>query len=194
MELTTTPTSEQRVILLVGNWLKRYSQIYPMYGKTLSELPERMTEFLDEFRGEDPDELDRAFREVRGTCTEFPTPAAVRSQLKRAPERIRHEQMLAQSAEIVSRDAKPSGWRGNVTPEEIEAALQRGRLKAEINARSWNLAMDRPGKQRTAEESAATRNGASKVPTDPALRREYELACLRKNGWIEERQPGDDDE
>ncbi len=81
-----------------------------MYGKTLAELPGRMEEFLEEFKDEDPDELDRAFRAVRGTCMEFPTPAHVRAQLKRSPERIQHERLLAAGAEITSRDAKPDDW------------------------------------------------------------------------------------
>ena len=35
-------------------------------------------------------------------------------------------------------------------------------------------------------------NGPSKVPADPAAKREYEVACLRKNDWIEGREPGEE--
>lgn len=115
-----TLTREQRVILLIGNWLKRYSQIYPMYGKTLEDLPERPKEFLDEFRHEDPEELDAAFRSTRGTCLEFPTPAHVRAQLKRVPQRLQHERLLAEGEAITSREAKPADWEP-VSHEEIEA-------------------------------------------------------------------------
>ena len=76
-----TPTPEQHRTLLVGNWLKRYAAIYPMYGKTLADFPERFDEFLDEFKTTSPDVLDEAFRLARGACAEFPTPADVRKQI-----------------------------------------------------------------------------------------------------------------
>lgn len=80
-KLMQTPTLEQQRILLVGNWLKRYAAIYPMYGKSLADFPERLDEFLDEFKAADPALLDEAFAAARGACTEFPTPADVRKLL-----------------------------------------------------------------------------------------------------------------
>lgn len=57
-----------------------------MYGKKLSDFPERFDEFLDEFKDADPDALDAAFQAARGACTEFPTPGDVRRQLKQRQE------------------------------------------------------------------------------------------------------------
>jgi hypothetical protein len=56
-----------------------------MFGKSLTDFPERFSEFLDEFRDADPDALDAAFRAARGTCTQFPTPADVRAALQTIP-------------------------------------------------------------------------------------------------------------
>lgn len=94
-----------------------------MYGKTLEQLPERLEAFLDEFRTEDPDELDRAFRAVRGSTMEFPTPAHVRAQLQRSPGRVQYERLLSESTEIQGRDAKPPDHEP-MTAEEAKRILE----------------------------------------------------------------------
>ena len=94
-----------------------------MYGKTLDDLQGRLNEFLDEFRGEDPDELDKAFRAVRGTCMEFPTPAHVRAQLKRDFARVQRDRMLTESSEILGRSDKPAGWEP-CSVEEIKRRIK----------------------------------------------------------------------
>src|ERR1044071_4066285 len=79
-------TAEQLTILCVANWLKRYSQIYPMYGKKLEDFPERPKQFLEAFKGTDPETLDTAFALARDVCREFPTPADVKEQLAKVPQ------------------------------------------------------------------------------------------------------------
>lgn len=110
----------------------------------------------------------------------FPSPSELTAYLEsRGP--------LDDAPTVLARAAKPEGWTP-ISPEEMDA------LRASVARTADGLAMDRPpSHERKAEQLAATRNGVSKVPADPSARREYELACLRKNGWIEgERMPGEE--
>ena len=138
MEIANRPspklTPEQRRILCVGNWLKRYSQIYPMYGKSLGDFPERFKEFLDEFQEADPDSLDAAFRAARGTCTQFPTPADVRAALHTIPlseefERRRTEIYERRKAAILA--APPAPQLASVQDARTPAQRERAKLPDE---------------------------------------------------------------
>lgn len=110
---TKTLTREQLVTLCVGNWLNKYSQIYPMYGKTLADLPERFEVFTEEFRRVDPEVLDLAFKATCSTCSEFPTPADVRKHVTAIATRV---QMERNSRELASRPAKPELTSGELVP------------------------------------------------------------------------------
>ena len=109
----------------------------------------------------------------------FPSPSELTGYLEnRGP--------LNDAPQVLARDAKPEGW-APISPEEMAA------LRGSVATAAGNLAMDRTTHQDRTEVLAAARNGVSKVPADPALRREYELSCLRKNDWIEgERMPGEE--
>lgn len=77
-----------------------------MYGKTLADYPERMEQFLDEFRGANPELLDKAFAQARGGVREFPTPADVRRFYDNLTEIPRERK------DILEREAKPPDWGG----------------------------------------------------------------------------------
>lgn len=115
-------TFEQQRILLVANWLKRYSAIYPMYGKTLVDFPERSDEFLEEFRHDDPALLDEAFAAARGACTEFPTPADIRKLLSKI-------QVPAERVQLAYERRKQAQLAGPA-PKLLESVLDEPKPKA----------------------------------------------------------------
>lgn len=113
---------------MIGAWLRRYAQVFPMYGKTLEQLPDRFDAFEAALSDLTPQELERGFRECLKTCREFPTPADVLGQIKateKARDDFESEKAWANVQQILGRhwygelmpvmsSKKPENWGGRV--------------------------------------------------------------------------------
>lgn len=73
------PSSHELRVLLVAKWLKRYAEVYPMYGKTLADYPDRFDSFLAVLSDLSPESVDAGFSAVMNhPDSNFPVPGQVR--------------------------------------------------------------------------------------------------------------------
>jgi hypothetical protein len=133
-----TPTPEQVRILLVGNWLKRYAQTFPMYGKTLEDFPERFGMFLKALEDQRNEDIEAGFLECVKACNGFPVPAEVLDASRRNAARRYAADAERKQLEDRKRDdqIKAQRFLGNGEDQtakleaEFKELLQRAKLKA----------------------------------------------------------------
>ena len=85
-----------------------------MYGKTLEQLPDRFEAFESALSDLEPASLEAAFRACLRTCTEFPTPANVRSQLANAEKH--QDQFEAEKTWELVKQTLRRHWYGELMP------------------------------------------------------------------------------
>lgn len=115
------PSSHELRVLLVARWLKRYAEVYPMYGKTLADYPDRFNAFLEVLSDLAPESVDAGFAAVMNhPDSNFPVPGQVREAA------IQHGLRKAQETPV-PRPALPptnSGSNEYYTKEELGREFQ----------------------------------------------------------------------
>lgn len=142
-----------------------------MYGKTLSDYPEKFEGFRLALADLKPEVMDLAFQQAIKSLTEFPTPAEIRGF---AEQFIGRPEFKA----LPKMDVKPPDWIP-LDPVEVQ------RMVAEsIEKLSTEKAMDAPGKAIHEQQRAAAleKLGGSRMPADPWESGWHEEIAV-KNGW-----------
>jgi len=216
-KLTTKKTerlakSSSRDALLV-RWLERCAETFPMYGKTLKQLPEKFDVFRMALADLATERIDFGFQEAVKNLTEFPTPAQIRQFAEAMPvpaevrERIEGNYQSMVEAYKRKHREEMAGRSVSVLemPDDPRAALD-----AAIERAAAVKAMDAPGKTLHEQHRAAAlaHLGGSTMPMPredgtPAgllieperleANREWGHGMAVKNGWIQEREPGCDE-
>ena len=92
----SNPTDEHRRIVLVGAWLARFDDLFPTFGKSLSDRPHVFDDFIASLGDMSPDDLEGCFNEWRRTGKRFPVPADIRGILTAKEQQM--DQYLAEKA------------------------------------------------------------------------------------------------
>lgn len=172
-----------------------------MYGKTLADYPGRLELFREALKDLPEAALDFGFNRAIRTLTEFPVPAQIldfAADFYGRPE-----------ARIIVHklEAKPDGW-VPVNPSEVkewtdQALANLDRVKAmdappdkTLQQHQAGLALQRLGGSTAPMAVRPTTPGENHAVRPEAFQanRQWAHDMAVKNGWIQERQPGDDDE